>query len=171
MSENTELSRALDLTQLDEKTQQIAQEIIEEQDIDRVKDLTALFNLHSQKRNVMRVIKMNNLLDKVTDQVIERFDKRPDNFSNDDLIKYMQVTENAIDKASKNLNLVEETPPIQLMQNNQVNINIGSDLDRDGRERVLNTVANLIAQMQNSNDDFIEVEDITDINEGDDTNE
>ena len=171
MSENTELSRALDLTQLDEKTQQIAQEIIEEQDIDRVKDLTALFNLNAQKRNVMRVIKMNNLLDKVTDQVIERFDKRPDNFSNDDLIKYMQVTENAIDKASKNLNLVEETPPIQLMQNNQVNINIGSDLDRDGRERVLNTVANLIAQMQNSNDDFIEVEDITDINEGDDTNE
>ena len=167
MSENAELSRALDLTQLDEKTQQIAQEIIEEQDIDRVKDLTALFNLNAQKRNVMRVIKMNNLLDKVTDQVIERFD----NFSNDDLIKYMQVTENAIDKASKNLNLVEETPPIQLMQNNQVNINIGSDLDRDGRERVLNTVANLIAQMQNSNDDFIEVEDITDINEGDDTNE
>lgn len=171
MSENTELSRALDLTQLDEKTQQIAQEIIEEQDIDRVKDLTALFNLNAQKRNVMRVIKMNNLLDKVTDQVIERFDKRPDNFSNDDLIKYMQVTESAIDKASKNLNLVEETPPIQLMQNNQVNINIGSDLDRDGRERVLNTVASLIAQMQNSNDDFIEVDDITDIDEGDDNNE
>lgn len=171
MSENTELSRALDLTQLDEKTQQIAQEIIEEQDIDRVKDLTALFNLNAQKRNVMRVIKMNNLLDKVTDQVIERFDKRPDNFSNDDLIKYMQVTENAIDKANKNLNLVEETPPIQLMQNNQVNINIGSDLDRDGRERVLNTVASLIAQMQNSNDDFIEVDDITDIDEGDDNNE
>ena len=171
MSENTELSRALDLTQLDEKTQQIAQEIIEEQDIDRVKDLTALFNLNAQKRNVMRVIKMNNLLDKVTDQVIERFDKRPDNFSNDDLIKYMQVTENAIDKANKNLNLVEETPPIQLMQNNQVNINIGSDLDRDGRERVLNTVASLIAQMKNSNDDFIEVDDITDIDEGDDNNE
>lgn len=171
MSENTELSRALDLTQLDEKTQQIAQEIIEEQDIDRVKDLTALFNLNAQKRNVMRVIKMNNLLDKVTDQVIERFDKRPDNFSNDDLIKYMQVTESAIDKASKNLNLVEETPPIQLMQNNQVNINIGSDLDRDGRERVLNTVANLIAQMQNNNDNVIEVDDITDIDEGDDTNE
>lgn len=119
----------------------------------------------------MRVIKMNNLLDKVTDQVIERFDKRPDNFSNDDLIKYMQVTESAIDKASKNLNLVEETPPIQLMQNNQVNINIGSDLDRDGRERVLNTVANLIAQMQNNNDNVIEVDDITDIDEGDDTNE
>jgi hypothetical protein len=88
---------------------------------------------------------MNDLLDKVTDQVIERFEKRPDNFSNDDLIKYMQVTENAIDRANKHLNLVEETPQIQLMQNNQVNINIGSELDRDSRERVMNAVRAILA--------------------------
>lgn len=136
---------SLDLVPLDEKTALIAQQILDEQDIDKVKDLTALFNLNAQKRNVMRVIKMNGLLDKVTDQVIERFEKYPANFSNDDLIKYMQVTENAIDRANKNLNLVEETPAIQLMQNNQVNINIDNGLDRNSREKVLDAVKAILA--------------------------
>lgn len=166
MSENIEFNKALDLTPLDIKTQQIAQEILDEENIDRVKDLTNLFNLNAQKRNVMRVIKMNDLLDKVTDQVIERFEKRPDNFSNDDLIKYMQVTENAIDRANKNLNLVEETPPIQLMQNNQVNINIGSELDRDSRERVMNAVRAILSSKPGELLDTIEADNIIDIDEG-----
>ena len=153
----------LDLKPLDAQTQQIAQEILDETDIDKVKDLTNLFNLNAQKRNVMRVIKMNDLLDKVTDQVITRFEKRPDNFSNDDLIKYMQVTENAIDRASKHLNLVEETPPIQLMQNNQVNINIDSGLDRDSRERVMDAVRAILSSgatnLTDIEEDLIEVVD------------
>lgn len=167
MSENIEFNKPLDLTPLDNKTHQIAQEILDEEDIDRVKDLTNLFNLNAQKRNVMRVIKMNDLLDKVTDQVIERFEKRPDNFSNDDLIKYMQVTENAIDRANKHLNLVEETPQIQLMQNNQVNINIDSDMDRESRERVLNAVRSILSSNTSDLSDIIEVDNIIDIDEGD----
>lgn len=146
MEENIQISQPLDLRPLDNQTRQIAQEILDEQDIEKVKDLTNLFNLNAQKRNVMRVIKMNDLLDKVTDQVIERFEKRPDNFSNEDLIKYMQVTENAIDRANKHLNLVEETPAINLMQNNQVNINIDTGLDRDGRERVMDAVKAILAK-------------------------
>lgn len=146
MEEKNEITQPLDLRPLDNQTRQIAQEILDEQDIEKVKDLTNLFNLNAQKRNVMRVIKMNELLDKVTDQVVERFEKRPDNFSNEDLIKYMQVTENAIDRANKHLNLVEEIPAIQLMQNNQVNINIDSGLDRDGRERVMDAVKAILAK-------------------------
>ena len=167
MSQNTEFNKSLDLTPLDIKTHQIAQEILDEENIDRVKDLTNLFNLNAQKRNVMRVIKMNDLLDKVTDQVIERFEKRPENFSNDDLIKYMQVTENAIDRANKHLNLVEETPQIQLMQNNQVNINIDSDMDRESRERVLNAVRSILSSNTSDLSDIIEVDNIIDIDEGD----
>lgn len=150
----------LDLKPLDEKTRDIAQKILDEEDVDKIKDLTALFNLNAQKRNVMRVIKMNNLLDKVTDQVIERFDKTPDNFTNDDLVKYIQVTENAIDKANKNLNLVEETPAIQLLQQNQVNINIDNTLDRESRERVLDFVKSALEKANLPDVDFQEIIDI-----------
>ncbi len=136
----------LNLVPLDNQTRQIAQEILDEQDVDRVQDLTRLFNLNSQKRNVMRVMKMNALLDTVTDKVIERFEKTPDNFSNDDLIKYMQVTESAIEKANKQLNLIDETPPIQLQQNNQVNVNIIDSFDRDARERIADAVRAVLSR-------------------------
>lgn len=142
--------RSLDVTPLDIKTQKIAQEILQEDDIDKVKDLTALFNLNAQKRNVMRIMQMNNLLDKVTDQVVERFEKNPHNFSNEDLLKYMQVTENAIDRANKNLNLVEDTPSIQLQQNNQINVFSGVELDRESRQRITDAVQSILQRMENN---------------------
>ena len=143
---------------LDNKNNEIAQKILDAETVEETKDLTALFNLNSQKRNVLRVLKMNNLLDKVTDQIIERFEKNPHLFTNEDLLKYMQVTENAIDRANKNLNMVEETPPIQLLQQNQVNININQGLNRESRQRVIETVQAILNSSQNNSaEDVIDV--------------
>lgn len=136
----TGLIKKLDTAPLDAKSTQLAQQIMEETDIDKVKDLTNLFNLDMQKRNVARVLKMTDLLDQVTDQVLTRFERTPDNFSNEDLIKFMQVTENSIEKANKTLSQVDETPAIQYQQNNQVNINIGDSLNRESRQKVTDTV-------------------------------
>ena len=134
---------------LDEKNKKLAQKILNANTLDETKDLTALFNLNIQKRNVLRVLKMNNLLDKVTEQIIERFEKAPNNFTNEDLLKYMQITENAIDRANKNLNQIEETPAIQLMQNNQVNINIdNSGINRESRIRITETVQKILNNLQ-----------------------
>lgn len=148
--ENTEHKAPLDLVPLDTETRKIAQQILDEHDVDKVKDLTNLFNLNAQKRNVMRVMKMNELLDNVTDQIMERFQKTPANFSNEDLIKFMQVTETSIERANKSLNLVEQTPAIQYQQNNQVNINIDGGLDRESRQRVTDTVQALLLKMKSS---------------------
>ena len=137
----------VDTIPLDEQTKELATKIINEQDIDKVKDLTALFNLNQNKKNVVRVMKLNALLDTISDSIIDRFEKRPGEFSNDDLIKYMQVTENAIDRANKSLALVDETPAIQLQQNNQTNINVQfNSLDRESRERVAEAVKALLAK-------------------------
>ena len=161
MEDNKSL-QPLNLVPLDTQTRDIAQQILDEQDIDKVKDLTTLFNLNAQKRNVMRVIKMNKLLDEVTDKVMERFEKTPDNFSNDDLIKYMQVTESAIERASKQLNLVDETPPIQLQQNTLVNVYFVDSLDREARERVMNFLRNTLSGNNPTNAQRIVVEETTD---------
>lgn len=162
MKDEIVLSNDLNTEPLDSRTQKIAQEILDTEDIDKVKDLTNLFNLNMKKRNVMRVLKMTQLLDNVTDKVIERFEKTPDNFSNEDLLKYMQVTENAIDKANKNLDMVEETPAIQFQQNNQVNINIDRGLNRDSRAKVTEAVEAILKKLQN-NEQVIEVENIEEI--------
>ena len=172
MEENKSLTTVQVSTELlDKRTAEIAQQLIDEQDVDKVKDLTALFNMNAQKKSAVRVMKMNELLDRVTDKVIERFDKTPDNFSNDDLIKYMQVTENAIEKASKNLNQVNDTPPISITQNNQVNISVLDGLDVDSRKRILEAVQSVVGQMQTSQVQSTEIIEILDEEENIDDNE
>lgn len=137
---NNQLVKKLNTEPVDTQTTDIAQQILDETDVDKVKDLTNLFNLNAQKRNVARVLKMTDLLDRVTDQMLTRFERTPDNFSNEDLIKFMQVTENSIEKATKSLSQVDQTPAIQYQQNNQVNINIGDSLNRESRQKVTDTV-------------------------------
>ena len=110
-------------------------------------------------------MKLNGLLDTVSDKIIDRFDKYPDNFSNDDLIKYLQVTQTAIEKANKNLSLVDETPIIQVNHNNQLNVNISETLDRDSRERVLSFVKSVLQQNFTEETNFVEVEEEVDTNE------
>lgn len=151
---------------LDQKTTQIAQEIINEDDIDTIKDLTHLFNLNQAKKNVIRVMKLNGLLDTVSDKIIERFEKYPDNFSSADLLNYLQVTQTAIDKANKNLSLVEETPVIQVNHNNQVNVNIIDNYDRDSKERVMEAIKAILAKSNSIEEaEFIEIKEEVDDNE------
>jgi anti-sigma28 factor (negative regulator of flagellin synthesis) len=147
---------------LDTQATDIAQQILDESDVDKVKELTALFNLHAKKRNVVRILKLNHLMDNVTDKMIERFEKTPDNFSNEDLLKFLQVTENSIDKASKSLELVDQVPAIQLQQNNQVNINVGPTFDRQSRQKITDKVAELLQKIA-SGEYEVPAEDIEDL--------
>lgn len=128
----------LEITPLDKDTTDLANQIINESDIDKVKNLTALFNLNQAKKNVLRVMKYNSLLDAISDQMTERIEQRPGEFSNNDLLNYMNVVQSSIDRANKSIELVDSTPAIQL---NQVNINMPKSdidlLDRESRERVL----------------------------------
>lgn len=153
----------LSVTNIDSKSEDLAQQILDTEDVKQVQDLTNLFNLNSQKRNVVRILKMNDLLDKVTDQMIERFEKNPNNFSNEDLLKYMQVTENSIEKANKNLSQIEDTPPIQLTQNN-VTVNLEQPgLSRESKQRVLSVVDQILkntnATLENYVDTYVVEED------------
>ena len=126
---------------LDNQTAKVTNELIEEQDLDKVKNLTKLFNLNQAKRNAIRVMKLNSLLDKVSDQMIERFNKKPGEFSNKELLDYMSVVQSTIDRANKSIELVDQTPAIVInQQNNQVNIDSSPVLDRESRMRVVEAV-------------------------------
>ena len=141
---------------LDVQTSNIANSLIRETDIDKVKDLTNLFNLNQRKKNVLRLLKYNGLLDTISDQMIERFEKKADEFSNADLLDYMQTIQTAIEKAQKSIDLVSETPAIQLNQNN-VTVNVTDNFDRESKERIANAVKSILARM-----------DIADMTEADD---
>ena len=137
----------INIIPLDESTNKLAQDIINEQDIESVKNLTHLFNLNQAKKNVLRILKLNNLLDKVQDHMIERFEKKPGEFSTTDLFNYMQVTQSAIDRANKSLNMVDETPAITM---NQVNVTINEDnvLSRESRDKVTEAINNIMKKLK-----------------------
>lgn len=142
--------------ELDDSTNKLAQDIIDERDIDKTKQLVDLFNLNLTKKNSVRILKLNSLLDSISDQVIERFEKRPGEFSNSDLLDYLQAVQSSIDKASKNLELVKDTPQIQINQNSQVNIQVNETLSRDEREHVTDAIKAILDRI-NKNKEIIEV--------------
>lgn len=138
---------------LDSQTAKVTNELIEEQDLDKVKNLTKLFNLNQAKRNAIRVMKLNSLLDKVSDQMIERFDKKPGEFSNKELLDYMSVVQSTIDRANKSIELVDQTPAIVInQQNNQVNIDSSPVLDRESRMRVVEAVKGIMSTLNLKNE-------------------
>ena len=141
--------------------------IQEETDPNKAQDLIALFNWNISKKNIARIHKLNNLYDSVTDQMALRFETKPDQFSNDDLINYMKTVQGAIDSSSKNLSAIEEPPPQIIQNNTQINVNVMDNFDREARARILAAVQATLAAAQET-PELIDYEDKT---EGDTSNE
>lgn len=148
----------INMIPLDNATNILAQNIIDEQDVDKVKDLVHLFNLNQAKKNVLRVFKYNALLDTLSDEALKRAQLRSDQFSNGDLVAWMQVAQSAIDRANKSLNLVDDTPAIQINQVN--NINVQEPLDRESRDRIKDAVTAMLANAKKLN--IVKDEDLAD---------
>ena len=133
MNDETQL---IDTSTVDSKIEDIAKEVLQEDNPDKAKDLISLFNWNMSKKNVARILKLNELYDTVTDHMATRLSTRSDQFTNSDLLDYMKTIQGAIDTSTKNMNQVEE-PPVIVQQNTQINVNMGDKFDREAKERIL----------------------------------
>ena len=139
------LPAEIDEMPLAEATNKLVTDIIKSDNVNELKELTKMFALNQAKKNALRIVKLNNLLDLVNDQAISRIEKRPDEISNKELLDYMNVVSTQIEKSQKSMTLVEETPLVQLhQQNNSVTVNLNSDseekMNRDSKEKVIDAV-------------------------------
>lgn len=119
-----------------------------------------LFNINQSKKNAIRAIKLRQLLDTVETQAIERFKRHPDQVSNKELLDYISVIADQIDKAQKSISDIDKNikTPVINNQKNEVNINLGPELDRDSKERVVDAISTLIHQIAlNSNQNKSEI--------------
>ena len=166
---NTAIDRSLLSLPLEEAEQQLIAKIIEaptREDLQRQFDL---FNMNQSKKNALRIIKLNNLLSKVEDQAIERFEKRPDQVSHKELLEYMNVVSGQIDRAHKQVDTLSAAPTINMLtQKNEVNINVGGqELDRDSKERVMDAISALLKQVQKATSQPVDVIEATEIIDAD----
>lgn len=168
MSEELNVCPATDLTELEEKVSDIVTQVIQENDVDKTRDLISLFNWNMTKKSVVRVQKLNSLFDDVTEQMIKRFQLRPDQFSNDDLLNYMKTIQGVITTSNKGIEEVEVPAPKIVQNNTQININGVEQFDRESRARILAAVQATLAAAKNPEN--YEYEDKTDVSE-DNSNE
>lgn len=109
-----------------------------------LKDLTQLFNFNQAKKNLLRLQKLSILNDDVVSKIERRLLERPDDFSNKDLLDYLQVINNVLDKQSKSQDDVLDKPMITYQQNNQVNVNIANDLTRESRDKITDLISEIL---------------------------
>lgn len=134
---------------LSNEAEQLLAQIVAEKDEQKSKDLTQLFNRNQNKKTIIRVDKLSNLLDTITDQALTRFTNRPDEISNKELFDGLKVVQDLIERGQKQVSNPVETPLIQVnQQTNEVNINGEADtLSRESRERVKNAVTQLLGNL------------------------
>ena len=139
-------------------------QIISETDEQKSRDLTQLFNNNQNKKTMIRVNKLSDLLDTITDQALARFTSRPDEISNKELFDGLKVVQDLIERGQKQVSGAGEMPLIQVnQQTNEVNIGgAPSTLSRESRERVKSAVLGLLESITSTSptvesDNIIEV--------------
>ena len=130
-------------------------EILKENDPAKLEDLTNLFNINQKKKNIARLNRLSNLLELIDTEAIERITAYPDAIDNDQLISYMNATQNAI-KISNN-HISQDAPLIQINNTkNEIRVDTEtSGLDRASRARVLEVVNSILNSAKN--DEVIDV--------------
>ena len=157
MDNNQTSLSTLSGSSLDEVSKSLVDQIVDEQDPDKLKNLVSLFNVNQSKKNLVRVEMFSRLMDKISIQMMERFEKKPGEFSNKDLLDYLSAVRSAIDKNDINI----DNMPTPIIQNNtQVNISVDT-LDRNSKERVADAVKSILSKLS-SYDDIVDVSDLDD---------
>lgn len=141
------------LVPLNSNEEEILNNIIQAQSRDELEHQFDLFNINQSKKNALRVVKLTNLLSKVEDQAIKRFNNKPDQFSNRELLDYMQAVSSQIQQSQTMANTLVNTNTIEVKhQKNEVNINLNQTvLDRDSKEKVVGVISDLLKQLKNTN--------------------
>ena len=121
------------LTKLEKK-------LIKEENIDELQELVELFNLNLQKKNILRNAKLSDVQDRVVEQILQRIALEPEEFSNDDLIKYHKIIQETLTKTDTTLDNIK-VPNIQI--NQQVNVD-KMIFNSESRKRILEAVNDIL---------------------------
>jgi hypothetical protein len=134
---------------LNTSTDGIVDSIMKSDNPEDIKQLISGFNLNQSKKSVLRILKLNNLLDLVTEETLKRYQKHPDEISNKELIDCMTVVSAQIEQSQKTVNGVIDKPAIQInQQKTEYNVNVVPTLTKDQRENVIDVVTQIIAAAQ-----------------------
>ena len=168
MSENNEKNQLIVYqeekileNQVDDKAKELSKEIAKAENKTELDSLYDMFKINDTKKNIFRINKLNNLLDKVTDEAMTRFENRPGEMSNKEVIDYMNAIQNQIERSKNTVDSIKEINAVQV--NNTVNVNINNEvstLSRESREKIIDAIKNILTSTSNDNIIDIKSEDV-----------
>lgn len=136
---------------IDDNFEILKNKISETENKNELETLYQQFNINNTKKNAIRIVQLNNLLDKVNAEAEERFTKRPEQISNKELLDYMNAISNQIDRSQKIVNDIKEINSLQVNSNNQntVTIHVNGDtsttaLNKESRKKIADIVSSII---------------------------
>ena len=111
-------------------------------------DLTYLFNVSLTKSEMARAGRQSDLLDKVLDVAAGRIEGKPDALTDKDLLGYMGAFQSGLDRSREAFGKDVQASPTILVNHSEVNVSVDKGgLDRDSRERVMDAVKGILAQL------------------------
>ena len=95
----------------------------------------------------------DQLLDHIMSQMEQRVTLRGDQFSNRDLLDYMNAMSSAMEKAQKQISDVNAVPAIQINQQNNINISENSidSLSKESRKNIMEAIGGILSQINLGN--------------------
>ena len=149
---------AINTDDLNKESLALLNKIIAENDVEKTKDLTYLFNANQNKKTMVRMDKLNTLQDNLVAQFAKRIAERPDEIATQELMQALKIVQDILERGQKQVAGTEQKPLIQV--NNQTNtVNVGDsavdNLSRESKEKVkryIASVLNNIKQDENQDD-------------------
>ena len=131
----------------------LSEQLINESNPTQLENIIDLFNVSFQKKNILRIQKLNELQDKIQTQIEKRLDNKIDEFSNKDLIDYFKVMQDSIIKNSDNAEM-QNAKVIQIIQNQtnvQNNLQKSEPLSRESKEKISEAVQLMLSKLDLDN--------------------
>lgn len=166
-ADNTEQKTTTTLTintdYLNQESWSLTNQIVAETDFDKQKDLTYLFNMNQNKKTVVRINKLNELQDNLTDLMIHRVSSKPDNMTTKEVMDALKTVQDLIERGNNQVNGVTEQAPLITInqQNNEVHMGGETTQSRESREKVKNVVLDILNKAMNSESKSNNIIDVT----------
>jgi len=149
-----EITEILTPEDLHKNQKEIVADLIKATSKDEFQKQVDLFNLSQSKTNALRILKLQEAQSKVEDEIINRFEKRPDQMSNADLLAYLTTISGQIDKSQKVVDAVESKDLSRQMvlntpaQDINYNINLGTELNKESKDDVVDAIKDILTLLQ-----------------------
>lgn len=138
-------------------TNDIIERANEAKTMDELREVVGVFSASMMKKSMSRASVQSDLLDDILEKVKDRVENHHDSMSNKELLDYMTAMQTGLEGTKKSLTEIDDAPPITINNtHNEVNINQAHGLNRQSRERVVDTVKKILARINEGQDDEVD---------------